>query len=372
MKTTVTHDEVRATIITAATADDKLKRLSNLNSNSVWMRIVNGLSFAVTHFINEIVKNVFDSIWPDSSDRYALARHLAEEGLTFKEPSFATVTVRVGASELPDEAKPIPQGALVKTPGEDGFIFDLLEAGAITPDTTIDDNETYTVPLLARAIQTGPGHNVPAMTITVVETDIDGIDVCYNLSAATGGADEESLEAARSRLKDKREGVAIGTMAWFKSEAETIAGVQQAIIIPRYDGRGTVGILVVGIGGPASEEVLDAVEDHFNNDALDPAGAFHVIAALPSPYVQNMTIDVWFDPEVGEPTDEFLEAIVNGYFTRLPAGGDIILSVIEAGLIAGGMKDAKITAPSANVTVPSDQVAVLGTVTWTKEEFADT
>lgn len=371
MKTTVTHDEIRAQIITTATADDKLKRLSNLNSNSIWMRIVNAVSFSITHFFNLIVKNVFDSIWPDSSDRYALARHLAEEGLAFKDPSFATVTVRVGSSALPSEAKPIAQGAFVKTPGEDGFIFELLEAGAITPDTVIDDNDTYTVPLLARAIQTGPDYNVPAMTITVVETDMDGIDVCYNLVAATGGADEESLESARTRLKDKREGVAIGTMAWFKSEAETIAGVQQCIVIPRYDGRGTVGLLIVGIGGPASSEVLEAVEDHFNQDALDPAGAFHVIAALPAPYVQNMTIEVWYDAEIGIPTNEFLNAIVNGYYTRLAAGADIILSVIESALISGGMKDAKITVPSANVTVPSDQVAVLGTITWTKTEFTD-
>lgn len=371
MKITVTQDEVRAPIITAAAADDKLKRLSNLNSNSVFMRIVNAVSFVFTYLFNQNLKEIFDSIWPATSGRYALARHLAEEGMSFKEPGFAEVMIRIGSSTLPDGEKAIPQGAIVKTPGETGFNFELLEAGFINADTPEDDEGYFTIEILARAIATGPEYNVQAMTITVVETEIDGVDVCYNEAAATGGADEETLESARSRLKDKREGVAIGTMAWFKSEAESLAGVQQCIVIPRYNGRGTVGLLIVGIGGEASPEVLAAVEAHFNQDALDPAGAFHVTAALPTPFVQNFAIQVWYDPELGVPTDEALRGAVNAYITRLPTGGDMILSVIEANLIALGMKDARVTSPTSNVTVPNDQVAVLGTTTWTKTEFAD-
>lgn len=371
MKITVTHDEVRAPIITAAAADDKLKRLSNLNSNSVWMRIVNAIAFVFTYVINQVLKEIFDSIWPATSGRYALARHLGEEGMQYKDPSYAETTIRIGSTTVPESRKDIPQGAIVKTPGETGFNYELLEAAYIDEDTPEDDEGFFTVPVLVRAVATGPEYNVQAGTISVIETEIDGVDVCYNPAAATGGADEETLESARARLKDKREGVAIGTMAWFKSEAEALDGVQQCIVIPRYDGRGTVGLLIVGIGGEASPEVLAAVEEHFNQDALDPAGAFHVIAALPTPFVQNFSITVWYDPELGIPSDESLRAAVNAYITRLPTGGDMILSVIESNLIALGMKDAKITAPTANVTVPNDQVAVLGTITWTKTEFAD-
>lgn len=371
MKISVTHDEVRAPIITAAAADDKLKRLSNLNSNSVWMKIVNAIAFVVTYLVNQVFKEIFDSIWSATAGRYALARHLGEEGLSFKEPSFATTTIRIGASAAPTGRKDIPQGAIVKTPGETGFNFELLDAAFIDESTPEDDEGYFTVPVLVRAIATGPEYNVQASTITVVDTEIDGVDVCYNPNAATGGADEETLEAARLRLKDKREGIAIGTMAWFKSEAETLAGVQQCIVVPRYNGRGTVGLLIVGIGGPASSEVLTAVEEHFNQDALDPAGAFHVTAALPTPYVQNIVGEVWYDPELGAPTDEALDAAINAYLTRLPTGGDIIKSVMESNLIALGLKDAKLTTPANNVTIPSDQVAVMGTTTWTKTEYTD-
>lgn len=371
MKVTVTHDEVRAPIITAAAADDKLKRLSNLNSNSIWVRVINAVALGYTNLVNLVLKEIFDAIWPATSGRYALARHLSEEGMSFKDPSFAEVTIRIGSTTLPTGEKPIPQGAIVKTPGETGFNFELLDAGVIGPATPADGEGYFTVPILARAIATGPDYNVQAGTITVLETEIAGVDVCYNPTAATGGADEESLESARARLKDKREGIAIGTMAWFKSEAETLPGVQQCIVIPRYNGRGTVGLLIVGIGGPASPEVLAAVEDHFNQDALDPAGAFHVTAALPTPFVQNIVGEVWYDTELGAPTDEALDAAVNAYITRLATGGDIIKSVVESNLIALGLKDAKITTPSANVTVPSNQVAVLGTTTWTKTGFVD-
>lgn len=371
MKISVTHDEARAQIITAAAADDKLKRLSNLNSNSVWMKIVNAVSFVITFLVNQVLKEIFDSIWPATSGRYALARHLGEEGMAFKEPSFADVTIRIGSKTAPTGTVPIPQGALVKTPGEAGFNFELLEAAFIDETTEEDDEGYFTVAVPARAIATGPEYNVQAGTISVIETEIEGIDVCYNPAAATGGDNEETLDSARTRLKDKREGIAIGTMAWFKSEAESLAGVQQCIVVPRYNGRGTVGLLIVGIGGPASLEVLAAVEDHFNQDALDPAGAFHVTAALPTPYVQNIVAEVWFDSELGEPADEALDAAINAYLTRLPTGGDIIRSVMESNLIALGLKDAKITTPANNVTVPSDQVAVLGTTTWTKTEFVD-
>lgn len=371
MKITVTHDEVRAPIITAAAADDKLKRLSNLNSNSVWVRIINAASLGFTTLVNQVLKEIFDSIWPATSGRYALARHLGEEGMAFKEPSFAEVTIRIGATTLPASEKQIPQGAIVKTPGETGFNFELLEAGAIGPSTPVDSEGYFTVAILARAIATGPEYNVQAGTITVVETEIDGVDVCYNPATATGGADEESLESARTRLQDKREGIAIGTMAWFKSEAETLPGVQQCIVVPRKNGRGTVGLLIVGIGGPASPEVLASVEDHFNQDSLDPAGAFHVTADLPTPYVQNIVGEVWYDPELGAPTDEALDAAINAYLTRLPTGGDILRAVMESNLIALGLKNAKITTPSGDVTVPSDQVAVLGTTTWTKTEYVD-
>lgn len=371
MKITVTHDELRAPVITAAAADDKLKRLSNLNSNSVWLKIVNAMSFVYSYLINQVLKEIFDSIFPATSGRYALARHLGEEGLSFKEPSFAEVTIRIGSKTAVTGTKPIPQGAIVKTEGETGMNFELLDAGFINEATPADDEGFFTVPILARAVATGPEYNVQAGSINVIETDIDSIDVCYNPAAATGGADEESLESARTRLQDKREGIAIGTMAWFKSEAETLPGVQQCIVVPRKNGRGTVGLLIVGIGGPASPEVLGSVEDHFNQDSLDPAGAFHVTADLPTPYVQNIVGEVWFDPELGAPTDEALDAAINAYLTGLPTGGDILRAVMESNLIALGLKNAKITTPSVDVTVPSDQVAVLGTTTWTKTEYVD-
>ena len=141
--------------------------------------------------------------------------------------------------------------------------------------------------------------------------------------------------------------------------------------MPRYAGRGTIGILIVGYGGPAAQEVLDAVSDTFNTDENDPSGAAHVIATRPKELVQDFTITVWYNRDNGAPSDSDLFDVVDSYIRNLDPGEDQIIRVIEAELIKYGMIDARITSPTANVTVPSDMISKTGIITWIKEVWID-
>ncbi len=377
MNFNVSFDEVQAKIIQEIVGDDKLKSLkipkdlTNLNPPSKWLRIVNAVARVVVHFISDILGNIYDSIFPQTSDRYALARHLAEEGLSLKSATKAEGPVWIGSSTKPTKRIDIPQGALPRTAGDNGLVFELIEGGYIDQDTPQDANGNYTIALIMRALDTGAAYNVPAHSVTELESSIDGIDVIDNPSQIGGGADDESIESARQRMLDAKKVLSRGTMSWFKSETESIEGVHQAIIVPRYAGRGTVGILVVGEGGPAPESVLDAVSDYFNTDEQDPAGAYHVVVDRPVNFAQDYTIKVWYSSITGPPSDDDLNAVLADYLGGLSPGQDQVLSVIESRLIAFGMKDARVISPSSNVVVPGSMISVPGTVSWIKEVWAD-
>ncbi|TAL31596.1 MAG: hypothetical protein EPN93_17525 [Spirochaetes bacterium] len=378
MNFNVSYDAVRAKILQEIIGDEKLKSLraskddlTNLNPPSKWLRIVNAVARAIAHFIADILANIYDSIFPQTSDKYALARHLAEEGLFLKSATKAEGSIRIGSSTLPTRRVDIPQGVLPKTPGDKSLVFETLESGYIDQNTPADMNGKYTVALTMRALATGPAYNVNANTVTDLETSIDGIDVIYNPDYIGGGADEESVESARQRLIDAKKVLSRGTMSWFKSEAEKISGVHQAIVVPRHQGRGTVGILVVGEGGPAPDAVLQAVRDRFNTDEEDPAGAYNVIVGRPENFIQDYTIKVWYSSQYGVPTDVDLNTVLADYLLDLSPGQDQVLAIIESRLIAFGMKDAKVLSPAANIVVPGSMISVLGTITWVKEVWVD-
>jgi uncharacterized phage protein gp47/JayE len=372
MKISVTQDEIKAKIISAVESDDKLKKLTNLNSNSRWMLIINAVTKAMFYFINGILAYLYASIFPQSSDRYSLARHLESEGLSFKEATKATSVICIGSTSVPEIIRQIPQGSIVKTKSSDPKCYIIDDGGVITPQTVKDSRGFYTTSLSVTAIDTGSDYNVPADAIVELESSIDGIDVLYNPSAATGGSDDESESAAFVRLVDAKNAKSRGSKTWYKSEAESILGVKQAIVVPRYSGRGTVGIIIIGYGGQAAQSVLDAVSSHFNTDENDPASGAHVVVALPSTWTQNYTISIWYDSSKGSPTDEELTAALAEYIANLGVGEDHVLSAIETMLMNKfSLKDVKIISPSDNITVPSDMLSSLGSAAWIKQVWVD-
>jgi uncharacterized phage protein gp47/JayE len=158
-------------------------------------------------------------------------------------------------------------------------------------------------------------------------------------------------------------------MSWFKSQAETFHGVSRAIVIPRYSGRGTVGILILGTGGVVADSLLVQLSNYFNSDDIDPAGAYYVIPFKAQYFYQDYTIKVFYDPAVGAPSDSELNAAISAYYSTLSPGDKQVLSVIKAYILQAGMKDVDIISPTENVTVPDYKLSALGNITWQKEAW---
>lgn len=360
-------EEFQAEVIKDIKAHDRLKKLTNMNEHSRWFMIVCAVSRVACDFINTKLLYVYDSIFPFSSDRYNLSRHAGTEGIELKDAEKAFTTVRIGSSALPTEELPIEQGHIVTT--ESGKAFELVETGKVTPETPVDTKGYYTTVLQVRALETGSSYNVPAESITKFETAPYGIDIVYNPEQVSGGSDDESNESVLERLSLAKQAVKRGSISWFKSETEKLETIQRAVVIPRYAGLGTVGIICIGFSGDVSDETLQEVESLFNLTDEDPAEAYRVVALRPEKFIQDFTITVWYDPDLDTPSDETLQDVLQAYIDELEIGETIIPRAIEARYMNAGMLDCAVTLPSEVISVAENNIVVCGSVSFVKEPF---
>ena len=370
----IQEEQVKAEIIKSVRGDARLKNLS-LRETSVFMIIVSALSRAILFIVNPVLKSVYESIFIQTSNQYNLERRLLQEGLPgFRPAAKSETNIRMGTKRLPQSSISIPQGLIVKTPGDEPIEFELLKAGLLTQDTPPDTNGHYTVLIPARSVLRGSLYNLRAESLTELDEEIEGVDVVTNPEPATGGREEETIESVRQRLLDKRTGQVIGLLDWFKSQAESIDGVSKAHIVTRYqDKDGQIGILIIASGGAAPKELIDKVQKHFDAPERNPAGAWHPIVATLTERSQDFTLTAFYEPGGFEPDEEDVKRLVRQYINTLEIGSDIVLSRLSSSLILGlSLRDVRITEPTSNVAIPVNELAVVGDITVQIQEFVDT
>lgn len=148
-----------------------------------------------------------------------------------------------------------------------------------------DDGKTT---VTVRALLSGKESNVNAGTIVLMSEPIDGIRTVTNQEKASGGTDQESDGELRERILKSNAELDIsyaGNNADYKRWAEEVSGMGTAIIIPEWNGPGTVKIVCVDANGDAaSQTILDAVYNHIiapNNplERLAPIGAMLTVSS---------------------------------------------------------------------------------------------
>lgn len=368
-KLNITHDEIKASILSEAKKDNSLERLTNANSNSVFMRLVNWVSGTMFFFFENILKNIYDSIWVDTADDTALLLHAQQAGITRKPASTATVMLRVGSKKKPVRDVTILQGAMFRTAGEKKLGFVATHEAIVNTSTEKDALGFYTVEVLAKAESSGSVYNVLNHSITEFEYLIEDIDVVYNPLAASGGEEQEDNESIRRRLQIVQNAYGWGTKSWFKAEALKFDFVGSVTVLPRYKGLGTVGIIASGKKASLlTNAQLLQVQNYFSSEEIDPAGAFHVLVEAPQIKLLDFSIVVYYLKN-HKPTDVFLDAIVREYVQGLKLGEEVILTALEAKILSAGLKDVQISLPSENVTLANNELAKVNSVVWQKKEY---
>jgi len=109
-------------------------------------------------------------------------------------------------------------------------------------------------------------NTLSAGTAVTPVDDIEGLQEAYLGEILTYGADEETDDSLRKRLREKIAGPAEnGNRQHYKTWCESVDGVGRARIIPLFAGENTVrAILYSPEGLPVSQSVVDAVQEYID------------------------------------------------------------------------------------------------------------
>lgn len=125
------------------------------------------------------------------------------------------------------------------------------------------------IPILAEAA--GTAHNVRSGTIRLSLKSWKGITGIENPEPVTGGTEQETDEAYRTRILEAFAGKDvsyIGNDTDYIRWAKEVTGIGDCIVIPAWNGPGTVKLVLIDSNGaPANEHLLQEVYEHIVSPA---------------------------------------------------------------------------------------------------------
>lgn len=265
----------------------------------------------------------------------------------------------------------IPAGTTVTTDEVDGIT---IEYRTIS-DATIDSSGTIEIPI--EAIEPGANGNVPTGSITNFLEPISGVQSLTNTEETTGGIDEEDDDVYRERiLQTSRTRSFTGNKADYIRWAKEIPGVGEVLVVPEWDGAGTVKILIASsTGSVASPELIQQVQNHIAPDDREGGGLAPIGALVTVTSINSKQINISFTVDLDEEFDielviqaikmqlsvYFGEELEQGGLVRYTKIGAIIMTT--PGIIDYG--DLLVNGATDNIQLEPDEVAVVGEVTVT-------
>lgn len=257
-----------------------------------------------------------------------------------------------------------------------------------TADGTTDGSGNVTVPV--KAVVAGALGNTPVSSILTLGIAIAGMNSNGVVSTAiTGGNDQETMDAYRTRVLEVYANTPQGgALADYKKWALEVPGVTRAWPVGNGMGVGTVVVYTMfdvteaihngfpqGSDGTATAETRAA---HATGDQLAVANyiygdintARQPVTALVysvSPIANAINFVINGIATASASVKAQISAAIAGVFVEQGApGGIVYLSDIESAIAAiPGTEGFVITTPSGNITNPTGNLPVLGTVTYT-------
>lgn len=291
--------------------------------------------------------------------------HAAAHGTARKPASTATGTLQITGSP----GAVIPEGFLFAVPATgdtEAITFYTTEEAQIKIDGTVEIPITATDP--------GTVGNVAADTIVImVSPSISGIERITNAEATSGGSAEEDDESLRERIKEiceSSDASFVGCIADYTRWAKECTGVGTVVVIPEWDGPGTVKVVLMDSNGqPANPDIVRAVTDYIvspdNRDARRaPIGATVTVTA-PTTVVVNISCAL--TTAAGENRTEIIANIreqIIAYFAEAQHDGIIkrnrIGSIIMGTDGVSDYTDLTLNGEPANITLAQDEHPSIG------------
>lgn len=183
--------------------------------------------------------------------------HAAAAGIERRPAGYASGSVTVTG----DPGTVIPDGAIFCTEATDST--PVLEYAA---DSMAIIPESGSVTVEVTAVEAGRESNTKKNTVVFALTSIKGLSTVNNPDDITGGTDVESDEDLLERIEEEnfRDGATfIGNDSDYIRWAKEVVGVGDCIVVPTWNGPGTVKLIIVDSNGePANARLIEAVYDH--------------------------------------------------------------------------------------------------------------
>ncbi len=207
-----------------------------------------------------------------------LDRHAEMCGLERRTAGYATGKITV--TGIPGTA--IKEGSVFATPATDTESSILFRS---TEDVEIGNEGTADIHVIAAA--PGQESNVPAKAISLMLKPRKEIRGIINHEAITGGTDVEDDESLRERIQRAYAAPIsfVGNDSDYVRWAKEVVGVGSVVVVPEWDGPGTVKLVIIDANGkPANEALLASVNDYIvspedRSRRLAPIGAAVTVSA---------------------------------------------------------------------------------------------
>ena len=243
---------------------------------------------------------------------------------------------------------------------------------AITEDESNSEVETIEEAVLtagensilinAKSLYGGSEYNLESNTVTVLEEEIDELEVT-NPEVFTGATDDEDDEAYRARLLEEDDPLNFGSLEWFKEEAEKIEGVIDTKIINRPN---NVDFTIEIIVNPPSENIINNIKNYFAIPNNTPGGISSLVSGAEVVFFDILLEDVTYSTSVNpEDVDiEINKALLNYQSTDLKIDKNVIRNNILTILSkVDGLIYYNLITPANDLTSDENTVFVIENIT---------
>ncbi|MBS1186676.1 MAG: baseplate J/ family protein [Burkholderiaceae bacterium] len=282
-----------------------------------------------------------------SFSRAAILDYLGElVGVTRLAAKYASTTVRLTFADALDTTLTIAAGTRVETAGGIQFQTEsetIVAIGAVTADLSVSAVEAGT---------SGNGYLAGQVNALVDDFGVD-VEAVANLSVTSGGADEESDDRLRERIKLAPEAYSTaGSVLAYRFHAmsahQNIVDVAVLSSTP-----GTVQLYPLTSDGLPSEAIISAVDEICSSEKKRPlSDNVDVLQPIESAYTISARLTVYRSYDSATVLANAQAQAASFVATQSAAlGRDVVPSQISAALSVAGVYEVVLLSPSATLPV---------------------
>jgi len=229
--------------------------------------------------------------------------------------------------------------------------------------TTIEDGTVSSgyIDINSESVETGTVTNTLSNIDMFLTEEISGIDnKCISLLGFSGAIDDELIESVRTRTKQKfATATNIDNDNNYKSLANEVDNIKATFISSIKNGKGTFGVtcLVQSGNGVPTQADIDNIEQHFINNEAIPT---YVECEYFIPTIVYQDLDILLAVDSDDNKALVTQLVKDYMYLFQKPSKTFAFSGLATYLQTQG---ARLT-DTTNITLASDEVLDLGTITW--------